>query len=266
MYRARFQNKGNPFVFRTLVWLETLSCRLATHVIATNQSYKTIEMERGSIPEERITIVRNGPDLNDLWTSKPDQNLRQPDKSIIAYAGVMGFQDGLDYLIRALHLLKTELGRSDFYCFLIGGHGDAQPSLKKLTTQLGLDNHIHFTGWVSDADYVRYLSSADICVDPDPSNPFNDRSTMNKIMEYMALEKPIVAFDLPEHRVSAQAAALYVRPNDELEFARTLVQLMGDPERRRDMGLLGRRRIETELAWQYSIPPLLEAYRKIFDH
>jgi glycosyltransferase involved in cell wall biosynthesis len=263
MYYARFGGKGNRLVYHTLVALEKLSCRLADHVIATNQSYKTIEMQRGQVPEERITIVRNGPELNKLWTAKPDPELRQNGKTIIGYAGIMGYQDGIDYLLRALHHLAYDLGRTDFFCFLVGGKGDARESLKALATELRLDEYVCFTGWVSDADYVRYLSSADICVDPDPSNPFNDRSTMNKMMEYMALEKPIVAFDLPEHRFTAQNAAIYVQPNDERAFAQALAQLMDDPARRQAMGARGRRRIETTLAWQYSVPHLLRAYRAL---
>jgi glycosyltransferase involved in cell wall biosynthesis len=152
------------------------------------------------------------------------------------------------------------LGRTDFFCVIIGGIGDARASLKVLATELGLDKYIWFTGWVSNDGYIRYLSTVDICVDPDPSDPFNDRSTMIKMLAYMALEKPIVAFDLPEHCYTAQAAALYVRPNDELEFARALAELMDDSARRQAMGLFGRRRIETQLAWCYSVPPLLDAY------
>lgn len=266
MYYARFGGTGNPVVFRILVWLEQLSCRVADRIIATNQSYKVIEMQRGGVPEDRISIVRNGPELNELWSRGPDLTLRRNGATIIAFAGVMGFQDGVDYLLRALHHLKAEIGRTDFFCFLIGGKGDAQPSLKALATSLGLDQHLKFTGWVSDADYVRYIASADIGVDPDPSNPFNDRSTMNKMMEYMALGKPIVAFDLPEHRFTASDAAVYVQPNDEGEFAKALVQLMDDPSRRYAMGAYGRRRIETELAWCHSQQSLLQVYRALFPN
>src|SRR2546427_127966 len=160
--------------------------------------------------------------------------------------------------MRALHHLVHDLGRTDILCALIGGFGSAQPGLKQLATQLGLDDYVWFTGFVSDADVERYLASADICVDPDPSNPFNDRSSMTKMPEYMARGRPIVAFDLPEHRFTAQAAAIYVRPNDELEFARALAQLMDDPARRQTMGALVRRRVETELAWHYSARHLVE--------
>jgi glycosyltransferase involved in cell wall biosynthesis len=263
MYQARFGVRSKRLLIQAQVWLEQLSCRFADHVIATNESYKELEMRRGGVPEDRITIVRNGPDLSALRPVEPDPELRRTGKTIIAFAGVMGVQDGVDYLLRALWHLVNDLGRTDFLCLLIGGLGDAQPSLKILSSRLGLDDLVRFTGWVSDADYVRYLCSADICVAPDPSNAFTDRSTMIKIVEYMALGKPIVAFDLPEHRVSAQAAALYVRRNDELAFARALVELMDDPTRRTAMGNFGRRRAESDLDWCYSIPHLLSVYQRL---
>jgi glycosyltransferase involved in cell wall biosynthesis len=219
-------------------------------------------MQRGRVPEKRITIVRNGPNPHNLRSVSPTSNLRQTEKTIIGYVGVMGFQDGVDYLLRALRCLNLDLGRSDFLCVLVGD-GNALPSLKSLTTQLGLTEYVQFTGWVESESVAGYLGAADICVVPDPSNPYNDRSTMIKIMEYMTLGKPVVAFDLPEHRFTAQAAALYVRPNDELEFARALAQLMDDPVRRQTMGTLGRQRIETELAWRYAAPHLLEVYQRV---
>ena len=259
MYYARFQGEGNRLVYQALAFFEKLSCRLADRIIATNQSYKAMEMARSGVPEERITIVRNGPDLERLQPVPPDPELRAKAPIILGYVGDMGFHDGLDYLLRALHRLRYDLGRTDFYAVLIG-KGDAWEGLQGLRSELELEEHVWFTGRISDEDLVRYLSTADICLDPDPKNPFTDRSTMIKMTEYMALSKPIVAFDLTEHRFTAQEAALYAQPNDELDFARKIAQLMDDPEARARMGAFGRRRIETELAWRYSVPKLLQAY------
>lgn len=259
MYYVRFEGSGNRLVYHALVLLEKLSCRFADHVIATNQSYKTVEMQRGHVPERRITIVRNGPDLNCLQPRESDPDLRQKGKAIIAYAGVMGFQDGVDYLLRALQHLVCDLGRTDFFCVLVGT-GDALPSLKSLTEQLDLAEHVLFAGWVEHAEVTRYISVADICVAPEPSNPYNDRSTAVKMMEYMALGKSIVAFDLPEHWVTAQDAAVYARSNDEFDFAQQIAALMDDPERRKKIGQMGRERIDGELAWPYQEKHLLEAY------
>lgn len=262
MYYARFGGRGSRIIHRVLEWLETLSCRIADHVIATNESYKSVEMQRSRLPEERITVVRNGPDLDRVRPVDPDPGLRATGKTIIGYVGVMGFQDGVDYLLRALRHLAYDIGRTDFLCVLIG-KGDAWAQLKALASELRLDGNVWFTGRIPDADLLRYLCAADICVDPDPSNPFNDRSTMIKMTEYMALAKPIVAFDLPEHRITAGDAALYARPNDERELARALAALMDDPARRIAMGASGRHRVETALAWQYSAQNLLAAYRTL---
>ena len=262
MYQARFPGGGSGLVHGTLVFLERLTCRFADRVIATNESYKKIEMERDGVPGSRITIVRNGIELQNLPAVEPDRILCPAGKTIIGYIGVMGFQDGVDYLLRALGHLFRDLRRTDFFCILVGD-GDAFPSLKSLSEQLGLSEQILFTGMVPYSEVSRYLGAADICVAPEPSAPYNNRSTAVKLMEYMSLAKPIVAFDLTEHRFTAQDAAVYVKPNDELEFARAVAELMDDPARRKKMGFLGRQRMETELAWQYSVPKLLQVYRAV---
>lgn len=265
LYSSRFRDGGNRFVYHALVLLEKLACRLANCVIATNESYRAIEMQRGRVPEERIHVVRNGPCLERLQPVAPDAALRRKAKTILGYLGAMGPQDGVDYLLRALQLLINDLGEHDVFCVVVGT-GEMLPDLKVLAKQLNIDEHVWFTGWIPDDDLVRYLSAADIYVDPDPSNPLNDRSTMAKMMEYMALGKPIVAFDLPEHRVSAQDAALYATPNDEMDFARTIALLIDDPELRREMGEKGRKRVEAELAWPYQAKRLLRAYETLYEH
>jgi glycosyltransferase involved in cell wall biosynthesis len=261
MFDALFEGKHGA-IHAVLVWFERLSCRLADRVIVTNQSYRRMNVERSGIPQERITIVRNGPRMNRLRLVEPDPELSRMGKTILVYIGVMSKHDGIDYLLRALHHLAYECKRSDFYCVLIG-HGSAWPALKELATELGLDEYVRFTGWISDEELVRILSTADIGVDPDPFTPFSDRSTMTKMMEYMALGKPVVAFDLTEHRFTAQDAALYARPNDEGEFARKIMLLMDDPQRREVMGEKGRNRIESELAWHHQVKHLLCAYESV---
>jgi len=264
MFNIRFTSKNSRFLYRTQEWLEILSCHYADHVIATNQSYKVMEIFRDKVPEDRITIVRNGPSLDRLQPVEADMSLKNKASTILGFVGVMAYQDGLDYLLRALHSLMIDLGRSDFFCVIIG-KGDSIASLKALSTQLGLDNHVWFTGYIPDADLICYLSTVDICLDPDPSNPFNDRCTMVKMMEYMAMGKPIVAFDLPEHRVTAQEAALYARPNEELDFARQIVTLMDNSNLRESMGKFGKNRVDRELAWSHQEKHLQEAYAKISD-
>ena len=263
LYYARFEGGGSRIVYSALVALEKFACRIADHVIATNESYKTVEMQRGDVPEQRITVVRNGPDLNELCTTAPDLDLGNRDKMIIGYVGVTGTQDGLEYLLRALHHLVLDLGRRDFLCVVVGS-GDALPRVKSLAQELSIGDYMLFTGWVDEpSEVARHLRTMDICVAPEPSDPYNDRSTAAKVMEYMALGKPMVAFDLPEHRFTAQDAAVYARPNDELDFARKIMLLMDDPERRKNMGQKGRERIETALDWSHQRPFLVELYEKL---
>jgi glycosyltransferase involved in cell wall biosynthesis len=262
MYLARSKNQGSQAFYRILTWLERLSFRYADHVIATNQSYQAVAIERGHVSADKITVVRNGPALERLKLVDPDPELKKRASIIIGYIGVMGPQDGLDYLLRAIQQLITVLQRNDFFCVIIG-KGSALAELKAYAGQLGLEQTVWFTGFIPEADMLRYLSTCDICVDPDPSNSFNDRCTMVKMMEYMTLQKPIVAFDLPEHRVTAGEAALFARPNDELDFARQIAILMDDPERRKRMGEIGRERVENQLAWPFQKKSLLKAYESL---
>jgi len=166
-------------------------------------------------------------------------------------------------MLRALHHLAYELHRRDFFCVIVGP-GDALDDLRGLATSLGLDDYVRFTGFIPKADLLRYLSSADICLDPNPSSPLNDVSTWIKVMEYMALSKPVISFDLRETRFSAQEAAVYVVPNDTHAYARAIADLMDDREKRERMGRFGRQRVEHELAWEYSAHHLVLAYAKLF--
>jgi glycosyltransferase involved in cell wall biosynthesis len=177
----------------------------------------------------------------------------------------MGFQDGVDYFLRAIQHLTRDLGKTEIYCVIIG-KGDAWQGLQAIAAQLGIQDYVWFTGRISDEDLLRYLSTADLCIDPDPSNPFNDRSTMIKMMEYMALGKPIVAFDLPEHRVTAQEAAIYARGNDEMDFARQIAWLIDHPEQRQEMSQFGMKRVQSDLAWSYQEKHLLAAYTTLGTH
>jgi glycosyltransferase involved in cell wall biosynthesis len=262
MYIARFGEHAKPWIYRLLLFFEKFSCRLADQVIATNQSYRQLTVQRSNVAPERITIVRNGPDLTCLRPVDIDPTLRRPGKTTLCYVGEMGVHDGVDYLLRALGHLLRDLGRRDFFCLLVGS-GDAWPYLQSLAAKLVLTDYVCFTGRVKHTEVARYLSAADICVAPEPANPYNDRSTMIKVLEYLTLGKPVVAFDLPEHRVTAQEAAVYAHPNDALDFARLLAALMDDPQRRQHMGTAGRQRVENALAWSYQEQHLLHMYQRL---
>lgn len=258
LYQSRFRT-GECFQTRILRFTEWCSLRLASITIATNNSYRDAQIARGKRDPETIFVVRNGPSEHRMVPLPPTPRLRAMGKSILVYIGSLNPQDGVDYLIRALHILKQDLGRTDFYCVIMGS-GDSLEDLRAQSVTLGLSEHVELPGFVSEEDLRTNLAAADICVDPDPSSPLNDVSTWIKIMEYMALSKPIVTFDLKETRFSAQDAALYVTPNDEPAFARAIAQLMDSPELRQKMGTYGRKRVEENLQWSVVGQNLIKAY------
>jgi glycosyltransferase involved in cell wall biosynthesis len=262
MYLSRFSQSSNRTLHRILLYFERLSCRVADHVIATNESCKRLQMERSGIPANRITIVRNGPEPWHLQRFEPDESLRGSAPHVFGYVGMMGQQDGIDYLLRALHILRFDHKRSDWRCILIG-RGPAMRALQQLAEQLEIADKVHFTGWVDYEKVPRYIAATDICVVPDPSSDYNDHSTIVKVMEYMAQAKPVVAFDLPEHRVTAGDTALYARPNEEPDFARQLLRLMDDPGLRKRMGEAGQRRVMEQFTWERQEQHLLEVYRTL---
>ena len=259
-YYARFGRRGNPMVYQTLLGVERFSFSLADRVISTNESYKAIALERGHKDAQHVTIVRNGPENMKPTDQTAEPVIPKAGRLIVGYLGVIGVQDGVDNLLRAVQHLAYELGRRDFLCVIVGT-GAAIDGLKDLTHELHIEPFVLFTGWVRGIDKVsQYLSEMDICVAPEPSDPYNDRSTAVKVMEYMAAGKPIVSFDLPEHRVSAQNAAIYARPGDTQDLARKICELMDDPEQRARLGAIGRERIATELSWPHQANRLVELY------
>jgi glycosyltransferase involved in cell wall biosynthesis len=189
----------------------------------------------------------------------PVKMLKHGRRFLVGYVGVMGAQEGLDYLLEAARHIIHDLRRDDVQFGLVGG-GSELERLRRRAHELGVADYVTFTGRVPDRELLEMLNTADVCVNADEFNPMNDKSTMNKIMEYMALGKPIVQFDLAEGRFSAQKASLYARPNDAIDLGDKIVELLDDPERRLAMGSFGRARVERELAWPYEAPKLLAAY------
>ncbi|NQT48560.1 MAG: glycosyltransferase family 4 protein [Chloroflexi bacterium] len=263
MFVAKGSRKES-ILYRGLLWLEEQTFKTADVVVTTNQSHKKIATTRGGVPEDRVFIVRSGPDFERLKILSPEPTLKDSFKFLGCYLGEMCPQDGVDYLLQAIKIFIDELGRQDTKFVLMGG-GPALNELERLKAELGLDEFVEFTGRVSDYDLCRYLSTADICLDPDPYTEWADKSTMNKMMEYMAFGKPIIAFDLKETRYSAQKAAIYVAANSVHEFAMAIDVLLGDEKRRQEMGQFGLDRVQKVLAWDYSKPNLLAAYSKVLS-
>jgi len=261
LYLAKFGRRD--FFYRAMLWLEKATFRCADVSIATNHSYRRIALERGGMDPGKVFVVRSGPSLERMRILAPDERLKNGRKYLVGYVGVMGRQEGLDYLLKAAAHIVHRLRRSDVQFTLVGG-GTSLEELKALAAQLGVADYVTFTGRVPDEQLLAVLNTADVCVNPDIATEMNDISTMNKIMEYMALGKPIVQFDLTEGRYSAQGASLYARRNDSQDLAAKLVELLDDPHRRRAMGALGRRRVLEELEWRHEVPKLLAAYEALW--
>ena len=208
----------------------------------------------------RVFVVRSGPDLERLKVMPARPELRQGRRHLVGYMGVMNSQDGVGYLIHAAHHLLR--ARSDVQFVLIGD-GPDRPALERMAASLGVAEAVLFTGWLDSDEQLPWLNTCDLCVCPDPSNGFNDKCTMNKVLEYMALGKAVVQFDLPEGRVSAGEAALYARPNDPADLAEKIATLLDDEALRRRLGAIGRQRIEGELSWQRQAPRLVAAYETL---
>jgi glycosyltransferase involved in cell wall biosynthesis len=258
LFLSRFPG-GPSLPHRGLLALERRTHRTADHVISTNDSYRDIAIRRSGKRPQDVTVVRTGPDPVKLKRGDPQPELRRGRKFLAAYIGVMGPQDGVDIVVRAAGIVVHELKREDI-AFTIIGSGDCFDELVALRDELRLGGHVEFTGRAPDELVKKILSTADVGLSPDPKNPLNDVSTMNKTMEYMAFEMPVVAFDLRETRVSAADAAVYVTPNDVTEYAKAIVDLMDDEISRVQLGKFGRARVEDELAWSHQERAYLGVY------
>jgi glycosyltransferase involved in cell wall biosynthesis len=262
LYEAKFGRRD--FFYRLMVALERWTFATADVSIATNESYRNIAIARGGMAPDRVFVVRSGPDLRRLRRLPPKAELRNGRRFLIGYVGVMGRQEGIDLLLAAVRHIVVVLGRRDVHFGLVGG-GTELAAMRALAGQLGVADFVTFTGRVPDQQMLEMLNTADVCVNPDRANEMNDKSTMNKIMEYMALGKPIVQFDLTEGRVSAREASVYARPNDPVDLADKIVQLLGDERQRQEMGQFGMERVEQELSWEHEAPRLLRAYDRSFE-
>jgi len=261
MYESKFGKRG--FFYMLLLLFEKFTFSLADIVISMNESYKSFALNRGGKNESDVFVVRSAPDIEKFKPTEPNPIYNCGKKYLVGYVGVIGEQDGVEYLIDAIDTIVNEKKRDDIY-FMIIGDGPAVPDLKKRTSSAALWDYVQFTGRVPDEELLERLSSCDVCVGPDPKTPFNDYSTMNKIVEYMCLGKPVVQFDLTEGRYSAGDASYYAKPNDTNDFAQKIIDLLNDADLRVEMGNKGQLRVKNELAWHHQSPKLLNAYDNLY--
>jgi glycosyltransferase involved in cell wall biosynthesis len=258
LYYAKFNRKG--FLYNMMILFERLTFSTANYSIATNESYKEIAISRGKMAEDKIQVIRSGPKLDRLKLLPPDNQFRKGRKYLVGYVGVIGEQEGIDLLLESVRIIVSK--RNDIQFAVVGGGSDLE-MMKQLSEKLDLNEFVDFYGRVPDDLLVAILNTADICVNPDKPTEMNNLSTMNKIMEYMALKKPVVQYDLKEGRFSAQEASLYARCGDTLDFANKIVQLIDDPELRTQMSTYAYNRVLNELSWDYEKGKLIRFYSRI---
>lgn len=258
-FESKFAGKKG-FLLKALRAIERWTYRTADVVIATNESYRQVAIARGGKKPERVFVVRSAPDLSRFVPTAPNPALKKGKHFLVVYLGTMGQQDGLDYLLRSVQQIVREKQRADIQFTFMGG-GENLAALRQMAVELGVTDAVEFTGRVSNEVVMETLSTADACVAPDPISPLNDKSTMNKILEYMAMSRPIVSYRLTESAYSAGEAAVYASDNDPKDFAEKLLALLDDPSRCERMGKMGYERLKSELSWEHSTRHLLDAYR-----
>jgi glycosyltransferase involved in cell wall biosynthesis len=262
MYVAKGRSRTG-MLYRGLVMLERMTLRSADMVIAVNESHKEIALKRGGIAEAKVAVVRSGPRGEWADIHSPCPELKRGHQHMVMYLGEMCEQDGVSHLLRAIETYRSIAPDDTLYAFC--GGGPDQPRMKAMAEEMGLGPVVHFTGRIPDQQLWDYLSTADLCVDPDPFTEWSNMSTMNKMIEYMAFGRPIVAFDLIEHRRTAESAAVYVEGNDDAALGRAIRELLLNGERRRSMSQFARTRFREQLAWENSEQRLIATYRQLLD-
>lgn len=260
LYIAKFGKKD--LFYRAMLWFERLTFKTADFSIATNESYKKIAIERGKMPADKVQVVRSGPSLERIKIQPPQEQYKKGRNFLIGYVGVIGVQEGLDLLLESVKYLVSK--RNDVQFAIVGG-GTSLEDVKKMAVEMGVDEYVDFYGRVSDQMLLDVLNTCDVCVNPDKPTEMNNLSTMNKIMEYMAMKKPIVQFDLKEGRASAQQASLYASNNDTDDFAEKIMWLLDHEEESAEMAEYGYKRVLNKLSWDHESVKLKKFYAKVLN-
>ena len=262
-YVAKFGRKD--FFYRILIIMERLSLKIANIIISTNDSYKNIAVARGNRNREDVFVVRNGPQLSNIGNVIPNKKLKSGFKYLVTYVGVIGNQEGIDKLLRVIDYI-INVKKILNIRFVIMGTGPHLNKMIEMAQQMRLDKWVTFTGYIPYKDFYEMLATSDLCVNPEPSNEFTDKSTMLKIMDYMTFSKPIVQFETKEGKVTAGKSAVYIKENDEAKFAEAIIELLSDKIKRNNMGAIGRKRIEEKLNWEIQKKNLVKAYKSLNIH
>jgi glycosyltransferase involved in cell wall biosynthesis len=260
LYIAKFGKKD--LFYKAMLWFERLTFKTANYSIATNESYKKIAIERGNMSSEKVQVVRSGPSLERIKIQPPKKQYKKERNFLVGYVGVIGVQEGLDLLLESVKHLVSK--RKDVQFAIVGG-GTSLEDIKKLAKEMGIDEYVDFYGRVSDQMLLDVLNTCDVCVNPDKPTEMNNLSTMNKIMEYMAMKKPIVQYDLKEGRASAQSASLYAENNNTQDFAEKIMWLLDHDTESTEMAEYGYNRVLNKLSWDHESVKLKMFYAKVLN-
>ncbi len=260
-YVAKFGKRG--MLFRLLLMMERLTYWTADLVITTNESYKQVAFERGGKRRDQVVVVRNGPTLTQLHDVSAKPELRDGFNYLVGYVGVIARQDQVENILDIADYVVRKRQREDIKFVIVGTGPDVKHVMQK-SRDMGLERFVQFTGYIPDRDFYDIMATSDVCINPEFGNAFTDKSTMMKVMEYMAVGRPVVQFYTTEGDYSAGEAAVSVRENRVDKFGDALLELLADPERRRRMGAFGRKRVEASLEWAKQKERLKEAYRRLF--
>jgi len=259
LYEAKYKKKN--LFYRLLVLLEKITFQVADYSIATNESFKKIAINRGRMEENKIAIIRSGPRLNRFTPGLPNHLYKKNKKYLVGYIGVIAEQDGLDLLMQIILLVTTQ--NSNIHFAIIGG-GTELDKIKALACKSGISEHVDFYGLLSDDKLINdILNACDICVNPDPPGPYNNLITTNKVMEYMALKKPMIQFDLKEGKFSAGKASLYAQ--DMNDYVDKILWLVSNPDACIEMGEYGFNRVRNQLCWEFESKKLVNFYSNVLQ-
>ncbi len=257
---AKFNRKD--LFYKALLIMEKLTFKTANAVISTNESYKKIALERGKKDKESVFVVRNGPNLTQVNFMSPNGKWKKGFDYLVGYVGGIGKQERIENLLEAARYIVYEKGLKNVK-FIIVGTGPQWEKLVKLAESMKLDGYVQFTGFVPYKDFYEILATSDVCVNPEHRNEFTDRSTMLKIMDYMTFGKPIVMFETTEGKVTAGDAALYLKENNNVQFAETILDLLHDKDKRKKMGDIAWRRVDEKLKWDIQKANIKKVYEYI---
>jgi glycosyltransferase involved in cell wall biosynthesis len=262
LYEDRF-GRLRVRLLPVLRFLERMSFRLAHHVVSTNESYRAVAMRRGNKSSDEVTVVRNGPAVRDFGDGEPDPKIRALGRVVVGYLGNMNPQDGVDRFLEMARLVRHVHHRTDIG-FVMIGNGDSFEGLVRRRDDWRLEDAVVMTGRIPWSDVIAALRATDICVQPDPPGKLNDHSTMNKLMEYMALGRAVVCYDLVETRVSGGDAVVYVEGGGADELAAAVMALADDPDRIRAFQQAAAARVRDVLGWEHQADRLVGVYQKLF--